>query len=210
MNFSFLNSIPEFFSTILGILFAISIHEFGHAFVAHLNGDDTARRAGRMNINPMSHIDPFGMLMMFLVHFGWAKPVPVNPYNYRNEKIGNISVSLAGIVFNLISAFIFVMIYKFSNEWAILGFIDQESMLMITRSLVMYNVGFAAFNILPIPPLDGWSLISTFLPRETVYKVYEYSRYTFLLFIILMMTNILNVILNPIYTLFFKIVTIFV
>ncbi|KGF14373.1 peptidase [Peptostreptococcus sp. MV1] len=210
MNFSFLNSIPEFFSTILGILFAISIHEFGHAFVAHLNGDDTARRAGRMNINPMSHIDPFGMLMMFLVHFGWAKPVPVNPYNYRNEKIGNISVSLAGIVFNLISAFIFVMIYKFSNEWAILGFIDQETMLMITRSLVMYNVGFAAFNILPIPPLDGWSLISTFLPRETVYKVYEYSRYTFLLFIILMMTNILNVILNPIYTLFFKIVTIFV
>ena len=210
MNFSFLNSIPEFFSTILGILFAISIHEFGHAFVAHLNGDDTARRAGRMNINPMSHIDPFGMLMMFLVHFGWAKPVPVNPYNYRNEKIGNISVSLAGIVFNLISAFIFVMIYKFSNEWAILGFIDQETMLMITRSLVMYNVGFAAFNILPIPPLDGWSLISTFLPREIVYKVYEYSRYTFLLFIILMMTNILNVILNPIYTLFFKIVTIFV
>lgn len=210
MNFSFLNSIPEFFSTILGILFAISIHEFGHAFVAHLNGDDTARRAGRMNINPMSHIDPFGMLMMFLVHFGWAKPVPVNPYNYRNEKIGNISVSLAGIVFNLISAFIFVMIYKFSNEWAILGFIDQETMLMITRSLVMYNVGFAAFNILPIPPLDGWSLISTFLPRETVYKVYEYSRYTFLLFIILMMTNILNVILNPIYTLFFNIVTIFV
>jgi len=70
MNLSFLNSVPEFFSTILGILFAISIHEFGHAFVAYLNGDDTAKRAGRMNINPMSHIDPFGMLMMFLVHFG--------------------------------------------------------------------------------------------------------------------------------------------
>ncbi|MGP1487447.1 MAG: site-2 protease family protein, partial [Peptostreptococcus stomatis] len=115
MSLSFLNSVPEFFASILGILFAISIHEFGHAFVAYLNGDDTAKRAGRMNINPTSHIDPFGMLMMFLVHFGWAKPVPVNPYNYKNEKLGNITVSLAGIGFTLISAFVFVMIYKFST-----------------------------------------------------------------------------------------------
>lgn len=210
MNLSFLNSVPEFFSTILGILFAISIHEFGHAFVAYLNGDDTAKRAGRMNINPMSHIDPFGMLMMFLVHFGWAKPVPVNPYNYKNEKLGNITVSLAGIIFNLISAFIFVMIYKYASQWQILGFVDQESMLMVTRSLVMYNVGFAAFNILPIPPLDGWSLLSTFLPREIVYRAYEYSRYTFLLFVFLIMTNILGFILNPIYSAFFNLVTIFI
>ena len=197
MNLSFLNSVPEFFSTILGILFAISIHEFGHAFVAYLNGDDTAKRAGRMNINPMSHIDPFGMLMMFLVHFGWAKPVPVNPYNYKNEKLGNITVSLAGITFNLISAFIFVMIYKYSSQWQILGFVDQESML-------------ADFNILPIPPLDGWSLLSTFLPRELVYRAYEYSRYTFLLFVFLIMTNILGFILNPIYSAFFNLVTIFI
>lgn len=210
MSLSFLNSVPEFFASILGILFAISIHEFGHAFVAYLNGDDTAKRAGRMNINPTSHIDLFGMLMMFLVHFGWAKPVPVNPYNYKNEKLGNITVSLAGIGFNLISAFIFVMIYKFSNEWNLLGFVNQETMLMVTRSLVMYNVGFAAFNILPIPPLDGWSLISTFLPRRIVYRAYEYSRYTFIIFVVLIMTNILGFILNPIYTAFFNLVTIFI
>ena len=210
MSLSFLNSVPEFFASILGILFAISIHEFGHAFVAYLNGDDTAKRAGRMNINPTSHIDPFGMLMIFLVHFGWAKPVPVNPYNYKNEKLGNITVSLAGIGFNLISAFIFVMIYKFSNEWNLLGFVNQETMLMVTRSLVMYNVGFAAFNILPIPPLDGWSLISTFLLRRIVYRAYEYSRYTFIIFVVLIMTNILGFILNPIYTVFFNLVTIFI
>ena len=148
--------------------------------------------------------------MMFLVHFGWAKPVPVNPYNYKNEKLGNITVSLAGIGFNLISAFVFVMIYKFSNEWNLLGFVNQETMLMVTRSLVMYNVGFAAFNILPIPPLDGWSLISTFLPRRIVYRAYEYSRYTFIIFVVLIMTNILGFILNPIYTAFFNLVTIFI
>nr|WP_314277086.1 site-2 protease family protein [uncultured Peptostreptococcus sp.] len=209
MNLSFLNSIPEFFSTVLGILFAISVHEFGHAFVAYLNGDNTAKKAGRMNINPMSHIDPFGILMMFMVHFGWAKPVPVNPYNYKYKKIGNISVSIAGIAFNLISAFIFVMIYKLSNEWSLLSFLDKETMLMVTRSLITYNVGFAAFNILPIPPLDGWSLISTFLPKDMVYKVYEYSRYTFIIFIILMMTNTITYILNPIYMVFFNLVTIF-
>ena len=134
----------------------------------------------------------------------------MNPYNYKNEKLGNITVSLAGIIFNLISAFIFVMIYKYSSQWQILGFVDQESMLMVTRSLVMYNVGFAAFNILPIPPLDGWSLLSTFLPREIVYRAYEYSRYTFLLFVFLIMTNILGFILNPIYSAFFNLVTIFI
>lgn len=209
MNLSFLNSIPEFFSTVLGILFAISVHEFGHAFVAYLNGDNTAKKAGRMNINPMSHIDPFGILMMFMVHFGWAKPVPVNPYNYKYKKIGNISVSIAGIAFNLISAFIFVMIYKLFNEWSLLSFLDKETMLMVTRSLITYNIGFAAFNILPIPPLDGWSLISTFLPKDMVYKVYEYSRYTFIIFIILMMTNTITYILNPIYMVFFNLVTIF-
>ena len=209
MNLSFLNSIPEFFSTVLGILFAISVHEFGHAFVAYLNGDNTAKKAGRMNINPMSHIDQFGILMMFMVHFGWAKPVPVNPYNYKYKKIGNISVSIAGIAFNLISAFIFVMIYKLSNEWSLLSFLDKETMLMVTRSLITYNIGFAAFNILPIPPLDGWSLISTFLPKDMVYKVYEYSRYTFIIFIILMMTNTITYILNPIYMVFFNLVTIF-
>ena len=110
MNFEFLNSVSSFLTSALAIFFAISIHEFGHAFVAHLNGDDTAKNAGRMTINPLSHIDIFGMIMMFVAKFGWAKPVPVNPNNYKNEKVGNITVSLAGIFMNLASAIIFAMI----------------------------------------------------------------------------------------------------
>ncbi len=200
MSFDFLNSVSDFLISLLAILFAISIHEFGHAFVAHLNGDDTAKNEGRMTINPINHIDPFGMLMMFLVHFGWAKPVPVNPYNFKNEKIGNITVSLAGIIFNLISAIVFALINKY---------VPIASIKAVTFSLVMYNIGFAAFNILPIPPLDGWNIIATFLPKETVYKIYEYSKYTTILFIILIMTNAFSYILNPIYGFFYRIVMLF-
>lgn len=200
MSFEFLNSVSDFLITLLAILFAISVHEFGHAFVAHLNGDNTAKNAGRMTINPINHIDPFGMLMMFLVRFGWAKPVPVNPNNYKNEKIGNITVSLAGIVFNLLSAIVFALFNKY---------VTIESIKAVSYALVMYNIGFAAFNILPIPPLDGWNLIATFLPRETVYKVYEYSRYTTIIFIILIMTNAFSYILNPIYMFFYRIVMLF-
>ncbi len=200
MSFEFLNSVSDFLITLLAILFAISVHEFGHAFVAHLNGDNTAKNAGRMTINPINHIDPFGMLMMFLVRFGWAKPVPVNPNNYKNEKIGNITVSLAGIVFNLLSAIVFALVNKY---------VAMESIKAVSYALVMYNIGFAAFNILPIPPLDGWNLIATFLPRETVYKVYEYSRYTTIIFIILIMTNAFSYILNPIYMFFYRIVMLF-
>ncbi len=169
--------------------------------MAHLNGDDTAKNEGRMTINPINHIDPFGMVMMFLVHFGWAKPVPINPNNFRNEKVGNITVSFAGIFFNLVSALIFSFVAKYAT---------LLSIKTVAFSLIVYNVGFAAFNILPIPPLDGWNIIATFLPREAVYKMYSFSRYTTVLFIVLIMTNVFNYILNPIYTFFFNLVTVFI
>lgn len=200
MNFEFLNSVSSFLTSALAIFFAISIHEFGHAFVAHLNGDDTAKNAGRMTINPLSHIDIFGMIMMFVAKFGWAKPVPVNPNNYKNEKVGNITVSLAGIFMNLASAIIFAMIYKY---------IGIYSLKMVCKSLIVYNIAFASFNILPIPPLDGWSFISTFLTDSVNYKLYEYTRYSFIILILLVMTNVLSFVLSPIYSFFSGIVSMF-
>lgn len=200
MNFEFLNSVSSFLTSALAIFFAISIHEFGHAFVAHQNGDDTAKNAGRMTINPLSHIDIFGMIMMFVAKFGWAKPVPVNPNNYKNEKVGNITVSLAGIFMNLASAIIFAMIYKY---------IGIYSLKMVCKSLIVYNIAFASFNILPIPPLDGWSFISTFLPDSVNYKLYEYTRYSFIILILLVMTNALSFVLSPIYSFFSGIVSMF-
>lgn len=200
MSLEFLNSTSNFLITALAILFAISIHEFGHAYVAYLNGDPTAKNAGRMTINPISHIDVFGMLMMFLIHFGWAKPVPVNEYNYKNRRIGNITVSLAGITFNIVSAILFALLNKY---------IDNDLARRITLELVIYNIGFAAFNILPIPPLDGWSLISTFLPDRIVYKAYQYSNYTIILFMLLMVTGAFQYILTPVYIFIYKIVLFF-
>jgi len=202
MNFdiNFLNSISSFLTSALAILYAISIHEFGHAYVAHLNGDDTAKNMGRMTINPINHIDPFGMIMMFLIHFGWAKPVPVNPYNYKNLKIGNFTVSVAGIAFNLISAIIFALMTKV---------LTNPLYSDILMSMIMYNIGFAAFNILPIPPLDGWNILATFMPRNIVQRMYSYSNYAYILFILLMITGKLSLILSPIYSLFAGFVSLF-
>ena len=202
MNFdiNFLNSISSFLTSALAILFAISIHEFGHAYVAHLNGDDTAKNMGRMTINPIDHIDPFGMLMMFLIHFGWAKPVPVNPSNYRNLRLGNITVSLAGIAFNLVSAIVFAIMSRF---------ITSPLFSDIFVAMITYNIGFAAFNILPIPPLDGWNVLATFLPARIVEKMYAYSNYAYILFIVLMFSGKLTYILSPIYGLFLGLVRLF-
>src|SRR3712207_4082795 len=202
MNFdiNFLNSISAFLTSALAILYAISIHEFGHAYVAHLNGDDTAKNMGRMTINPINHIDPFGMIMMFLIHFGWAKPVPVNPYNYRNMKFGNFTVSVAGIAFNLISAIVFALLTRV---------LPNPLYSDILMAMIMYNIGFAAFNILPIPPLDGWNILATFMPRNIVDRMYSYSNYAYILFIVLMFTGRLSIILSPIYSLFASFVSLF-
>lgn len=176
------------------ILTAISIHEFGHAYVAHLNGDDTAKNMGRMTINPIKHIDPVGMLMMFIARFGWAKPVPVNPLNYKSFKKGNITVSLAGIFMNLITAIFFTIVYKYAKIY---------SLDIIAKEMIIYNVAFASFNLLPIPPLDGWGFISTFLPVDITEKVYKYQGYTMIIFVVLLITGTFSFILNPIYSMFF-------
>lgn len=201
MSFSFLNSVSSFFTTLLAILFAISIHEFGHALLAYLNGDPTAKNMGRLTINPVRHIDPIGMLMMFLIKFGWAKPVQVNPNNFRNYKIGNITVSLAGIFMNIISAIIFANMIRFTNSQIVYD---------ILISLVMYNIAFASFNILPFPPLDGWNLIATFLPYQTRYRMSQYSRYIFAGFAILMFTGAFSLILSPVYAFFTAFVQLFI
>lgn len=200
MNSSIFTSATEVLISIFAILYAISIHEFGHAFVAYLNGDDTAKRVGRMTINPLHHIDPFGLIAMFLVHFGWAKPVPVDPRNYKNYKLGNITVSLAGVFFNIVSAIVFFII---SNN------VDTSAFGNLFTLLVIYNIGFASFNILPIPPLDGWSLISTFVPDRYSYKVYQMERYSMMILLILVVTGIYRYILNPVFNFMLSIVMMF-
>ena len=112
-------NLSNLLASLVGIAIAISIHEFGHAYSAHLLGDDTAKYNGRMTLNPAKHVDPLGLIMLIVCHFGWAKPVPVNPNNFKNYRVGNCIVSLAGAFGNLVGAIICAMIVKYSTMYSI-------------------------------------------------------------------------------------------
>lgn len=186
---------------IVGIAVAISVHEFGHAYSAHLLGDDTAKMYGRMTLNPAKHLDIIGLISMLIFRIGWAKPVPVNPNNFKNYKVGNIIVSLAGVAANIITAIICVLINKYVNMYAI-----NE----IAYAVIIYNVGFAAFNLLPIPPLDGWGLISSFIPYKYNEIVYKYESMSSIIFLVLIFTGAYSIFVSPIINIIWNIVYLFV
>jgi len=175
-----------------GILMAISFHECAHAYVAHLMGDDTAKDAGRISINPLHHIDPFGFVMLLLFRFGWASPVPVVESNFRNRKLGTFLVSIAGVTMNVILAMALGIIWRLLSP-----VIHQESFDSIMILAVYINIYFAAFNLIPIPPLDGYRILCLVLPYSLKYKLYEYERYSFLVLIVLLYTKVLYVVLTP-------------
>ena len=186
---------------IVGIAVAISVHEFGHAYSAYLLGDDTAKMYGRMTLNPAKHLDIIGLISMLIFRIGWAKPVPVNPNNFKNYKVGNIIVSLAGVAANIITAIICVLINKYVNMYAI-----NE----IAYAVIIYNVGFAAFNLLPIPPLDGWGLISSFIPYKYNEIVYKYESMSSIIFLVLIFTGAYSIFVSPIINIIWNIVYLFV
>ena len=182
---------------IVGIAVAISVHEFGHAYSAHLLGDDTAKMYGRMTLNPAKHLDIMGLIAMLIVHIGWAKPVPVNPNNFKNYRVGNFIVSLAGAAGNLVGAIICALILKFSPMYAIS---------IIAATALNYNLWFAAFNLLPVPPLDGWGVISSFLPYKFRDFEIKYENIGYLVLIVLLVTNLGSYITSPLVKLFWSIV----
>ena len=185
---------------IVGIAVAISVHEFGHAYSAHLLGDDTAKMHGRMTLNPAKHLDIMGLIAMLIVHIGWAKPVPVNPNNFKNYKVGNVIVSLAGVTANIIISIICVIIKKHVNMYAITE---------ITSAIIIYNVSFAAFNLLPIPPLDGWGVISSFIPYKYNEIAYKYESMSSIIFLVLIITGAYSIFISPIINVIWDILYLF-
>ena len=187
-------------ATAAGIAIAISVHEFGHAYSAHLLGDDTAKLYGRMTLNPIKHVDPLGLLAMIIFHIGWAKPVPVNPMNYKNYRVVNFIVSIAGVCCNLLTAIVCAIIYKNVPIYGVQ---------VLTYTCIIYNIGFAAFNLLPVPPLDGWGVIETFIPYQWREYAYKFERISGFVFILLLITGAYRIIINPIHGLFATIVQMF-
>ena len=185
---------------IVGIAVAISVHEFGHAYSAHLLGDDTAKMYGRMTLNPAKHLDIMGLIAMLIVHIGWAKPVPVNPNNFKNYKVGNVIVSLAGVTANIIISIICVIIKKHVNMYAITE---------ITSAIIIYNVSFAAFNLLPIPPLDGWGVISSFIPYKYNEIAYKYESMSSIIFLVLIIIGAYSIFISPIINVIWDILYLF-
>lgn len=187
-------------ATLVAIAIAISVHEFGHAYSAHLLGDDTAKNYGRMTLNPSAHIDPIGLLMMLIFKIGWARPVPVNPNNFKNYRLGNVLVSFSGAIANIFTAIICVLINKFINMYAIN---------LIAGYTIVYNVGFAAFNLLPLPPLDGWGIISSFIPYKYNEFVYKYESMSSIIFLVLILTGTYSIFVTPIINIIMNIVFFF-
>ena len=185
-----------------GIVIAMVVHEYAHARVAYALGDYTPRLQGRLTLNPAAHVDPIGLLMLFIVHFGWAKPVQINPMNFSNPRRDDILVSLAGPASNLITAFIALIILVLLAKF---DFPFSEGTLLVFNLIIIYNINFAIFNMLPIPPLDGSHILRNLLPYELA-RQYEYlEHYSFIFLIIILMTPVLSYIFVPLQRLIFGI-----
>ena len=183
-----------------GLLIALVIHEYAQAQVAVWMGDDTPRMMGRLTLNPVAHIDPVGLMMLLVARFGWAKPVMINPGNFRNWRKGEVCVALAGSVSNLITGFLALVVQL---VFAKLNLFTSTALPMVLQLIVLYNVNFAIFNMLPLPPLDGSRVLMCFLPTEWSYKLASIERYSFLILIALMMTPVFTYILIPLQRLIF-------
>lgn len=177
-----------------GIVIAMVVHEYAHARVAYALGDYTPRLQGRLTLNPAAHVDPIGLLMLFLVHFGWAKPVEINPMNFSNPRRDDILVSLAGPASNLITAFIALILLVIMAK---VDFPFSEGTLKVFNLIIIYNINFAIFNMLPIPPLDGSHILRNILPYDLSRAYESLERYSFIFLIIIIATPILSYVFVP-------------
>lgn len=189
------SSITSIIATLLAVLLAITFHETAHGFVAYKLGDPTAKNQGRLTLNPLAHLDPVGALMMFIAGFGWAKPVPVNPFFFNGDRTkGMMLVSVAGPVTNLLLSFVAYFIYAAGG-----GFVTVPFLNVFLTQMIVLNIYLAIFNLIPVPPLDGSKILAGFLPRAAAYKyLTTVEQYGFIILLVLIVFNITDMILVPI------------
>lgn len=173
-----------------GFLLGITVHEFAHGYIAYRLGDPTAYHADRLNFNPLKHLDPFGTLAFLFIKFGWAKPVPVNLANLSNPRRDNVWIALAGPASNLLIAITFGILFRIFN--LILPYGDVTGVfLSLLLHTVIINLMLMMFNLMPIPPLDGFHILEGLVSREMSYKLQTFERYgSMILFGIIMISLI--------------------
>ena len=174
------------------ILIALSFHEFAHAWMANKMGDPTAKNLGRLTLDPVKHLDLIGTICIVLFSFGWAKPVPINPRNFRKPKRDEILVSLAGVFMNLIVAFAATGIYIA----LLVSGSTNEVLLNIIRPIYIINLYIAIFNLIPIPPLDGFHIISALFIRKAGQVVNMLYRYGFIILLVLLVSGVVSLLLG--------------
>lgn len=189
--------------TLPGVIVAITFHEFAHAFIADKLGDDTPRRQGRLNLNPLSHIDPVGFFMLIFAHFGWGKPVEINPANFNRKRSMSAQealVALAGPVMNLIIAIVLTIILFAITTFAPTFILSTTGMLIgITLQMaISVNIGLGVFNLIPLPPLDGSKILMHFLPYNAKTWFENNAQIFYFIFIALWVTNLISYVISPV------------
>ncbi len=177
----------------LAMCIAISFHEYAHAFVADKLGDPTAKNMGRMTLDPLKHLDPIGAIFFVLFGIGWAKPVIVNSRNLKHFRRDDVLISVAGPLTNLILSFLFYGLYFFG----VFAFGWSGIVMQILGAIVSVNLWFAFFNILPIPPLDGFHVVTSLFVKKRYAVVDFLQRYGFIILIVLIFSGLLDMVLTP-------------
>ncbi len=183
-----------------GIIIGLTFHEYAHAKVASLMGDNTAKNLGRVSLNPIRHIDIIGFICLLVVGFGWGKPVPVNPYNLsgQNRKLKQVAISAAGVVMNLILAILFAVVLTWINVHQPAAYNGNGMYLYYILYYGMYiNIVLMIFNLIPIPPLDGFNIVAELTSFDETALYGKLLRYGSIVLIILLVTNIIDLVLTP-------------
>ncbi len=187
-----------------GFLLAITVHEFTHGYVAYRFGDPTAKMSGRLTFNPLSHLDPIGTLALVLTQMiGWAKPVPVNPRYLSNPRSDMLWISLGGPAANLLTAVLLAILLQILDHFAGHSLMRSsfdylmKPLLLIIYFGIQINIVLAVFNLLPVPPLDGFSVLAGILPRSYAYQLERLEPYGFIILLILLLSGVISYIIIP-------------
>lgn len=180
----------DFVLRLPALLVALAFHEYAHARVAYALGDMTPRYQGRLTLNPLAHLDPVGLLMLWVFRFGWARPVQINPFNFANPRRGMLLASMAGPLANVGLAFLSLVALR-------AGIVPGGVWTSLVDLLFSYNLVFAAFNLIPVPPLDGSRILSGLLPDRAAAALRGLERYGWLILVGLIWTGAIGSIMSP-------------